>query len=137
MLDGFYLKTEFHVCLVEFAKGIADKDLCEKITAVSDPAAHFISDNPPRLNGQFRRAIHPTEDRESIIGLVDIPGLEKWHDAIRAVLGQNTDFTVPHITLYTKQPNKGIGLFNQREYDERTRPLELEIVNLINENLLS
>jgi len=127
-LDGFYLKTEFHVCLIEFAENRASQELCEKITAASNPAAHFISDNPPRLNGQFRRAVHPIDDRESIIGLVDMPGFDKWCDAIRAALGGDTNFAVPHITLYTKQPDKGIGLYNQHEYDERTQLLEPEIV---------
>jgi len=61
--------------------------------------------------------------------------LEKWRDAIRVVLGGGTDFTVPHITLYTKQLDKGIPLNSQREFDQRTRPLELGIVDKLQRHL--
>ncbi len=120
-IDGLLLKSEFHVSLVKFPDGFVTNNLRAKLNEASKNAAKYLQQ--PRLTGQFLRAKNDARNLESIIGLVEVPGLDNWRQAIESVAGA-IDFSVPHVTLYTKQPNAGIPLNSQAEFDERVCELD-------------
>lgn len=55
---------------------------------------------------------------ESIIAMVDVPGIASLYDAISTVFGETYEPPPAHVTLYTRIDPQGIGLPNQAAFDQ-------------------
>ncbi len=76
-----------------------------------------------RYTGEFRFA--ETMDRKTIVTLCEISNL----DAFFAYAEQELKISIPlqptHVTLYTLQPEMGIGLNSEEEMQQKTQPIEV------------
>ena len=124
-LGDFHLKTEeFHVTLVQDLNETEIADL-QKICDKLEPEAR---ENPPRLTGEFLRAAK--SGKETIIGLVDFPVVEKWREMARAVV-PNHEFDFPHVTLYCKDLARGGVTITDENFAEVTSELDPETYEIL------
>lgn len=122
-IDGLELKDgEFHVSLLKFPDGF-DNELHKKIYEVSVGFEDAFSENPPLLNGEFKRVVDEERGRKTIIGMVDFPNLEVWKAAVSAVAPEMV-FSIPHITIYKKNSDDaGIGLSTEEKFNRMVSDL--------------
>ncbi len=72
------------------------------------------------------------EKRESIIQVVELPGLSDFYIKLNDSTGHNFSFPFPHVTLYTsstKEENRfrGIGIYSKAEMEHlSTRVLQID-----------
>ena len=78
-----------------------------------------LSDFQP--TGQFRYV--KRSERETVVAMVDVPGIEGLFEMIRAKYGVNIPTQPTHITLYTLQPESSIGILSQAELKRDSRPI--------------
>lgn len=128
-------KGEFHVSLM------AIKNLLPLINAVDtnvtedDLVRDFLeyqssvelSDYTP--TNEFRYVIRG--ERETVVGMVDVPNIEGLFEQLRGKYGVNLPTQPTHITLYTLQPEVGIGILSQDELAKDSKQINLPDLKLV------
>ncbi len=114
--DTYHLKSTFHVSLV-CVKNIVkvDSTVEEKVITVFN---NFIKDT--RLNDilflpEYRLVSH-SDGRKSFIQMVTVKNIELLFEKIRKELNIQIDTQPTHVTIYTLQKDKGIGVNTQEDY---------------------
>ena len=136
-VDGKILvrKGEFHVSLM------ALKNILPLITALNpsvterDLEQDFLK---YQKGTELSEYIPTTElrhvvrgDRETVIGMVKVPGLEGLFAQLRAKYGVAIPTQPTHITLYTLQPEVGIGITSHDQLATDTKVIDLPNVKLV------
>ncbi len=120
------LKSSFHVSLVCVKRliepyGEAAADIEQKILElfcafVSKNAISFLT-----YKNEFRFAVF--EERKSAIVLCEVSNLDKFPQLLKSELGIEIPVQPTHVTLYTLEPDAGIGLNSQAEMEVKSRPV--------------
>jgi len=71
-----------------------------------------------RYTGEFRYAVDG--ERRSLIALCEISNLAKFSNALGEKLGMQIPEQPTHVTLYTLQPDAGIGLNSREEMETKS-----------------
>ena len=112
------VKPEFHCSLV-CIKGISPEygdNIEEKII---EYFCDFASKNEVSfLNYRNEFRLVKKEDKVSIVVMCDISNLENFFNTLEKEHNINADTQPTHITLYTLQPNIGIGIPSKKELDK-------------------
>lgn len=122
--ETLHRKPSFHVSL------LCVKDILEKYGDVEkkilDFFCSFVKDNDisfVKYTGEFRLA--KSEKRKSVIARCEISNLKKFSES----LGQELSVEIPpqpaHVTLYTLQPDVGIGLNDPKAMEENSVPIQV------------
>ncbi|XKT74544.1 MAG: hypothetical protein ACJKTH_00405 [Patescibacteria group bacterium UBA2163] len=102
-------KDEFHVSLVCVKNILAQMSeveervlalFCEYIQEHDMPSVYF--------TGAFRFA--ENDERKTLVALCEVENLTPFFDKLNEEFGIDIPYQPTHVTLYTLQPNKGIGL---------------------------
>ena len=131
-IDGVRLlrKSSFHVslvCVKNIGNNLEQKviDSFCKFTSVNDIS--FV-----RFIGEFRFA--EFEERKTLVVKCQISGIEKFIKQLSQELGMDIPNQPTHVTLYTLQPDAGIGLNSLNELDGKSKvvegPIKLDILSL-------
>jgi hypothetical protein len=122
-LGEFMPKEEYHVTVV--GKKTQERLLAE---GVLDEVVDLLENTPPwniisfddifsirniETDGNGNQVIE-----ESIIQLVTLHGLDEMYDQIREVAGLDIPTPPAHITLFTKNADRGIGLYSNIQLAE-------------------
>jgi hypothetical protein len=117
--DILYVTSEFHISLL-CVKDILSKfpNIKEKdiITFFND----FVSQTDLSLFSytlEYRIASHP-DGRRSLVQMVQVPFLKDFFTLLNSEFNISLDTQPTHITLYTKQKDKGIGINTQQQLSE-------------------
>jgi hypothetical protein len=117
-------KVEFHMTVIGTAR-IAD--LAREDRAVPDRVARVLDGRgvaPIYVTRELRRARHPDEPGfETIAVIVDCPALAGVYRDLSAELGKRLSPPPAHVTLYSTDPERGIGLNNDDQLRERAPAL--------------
>jgi hypothetical protein len=54
---------------------------------------------------------------ESIVRLIALPEIDRLYDQIRAITGMSIETPPPHVTLYTKNADRGIGVYSRAQLE--------------------
>ena len=122
-------KDEFHISLVD-VNGVAnliDPQSVDNIEAeIIEEFKKFLEQyklDKFRLLNQFRYVVK--DIRKTVIVMCDVPDAEEFF----ALLGRKYKKSLPrqpnHITLYTLQENRGIGILSDEELAECSEPIDL------------
>ena len=122
-------KSEFHISLV-CAKRIApliypdDEDRGRE-----EIVAHFlrIVKDIPLTDFELLPELRFVEKdvRKTLVVMAKVPGIKELFDRLRTeYLGVDIPTQQTHITLYTLQPEAGIGLLSKEEVDKISRPVK-------------
>lgn len=116
-------KSSFHVSLlcIKSLPGVnaelEKKTLDFFCTFVQENMVSFV-----RYTGEFRYAQY--EERKSVIALCEVSNLARFFKELGKELGIEIPPQPTHVTLYTLQPEIGIGLNTRAEMDEKSLPIE-------------
>jgi hypothetical protein len=117
-------KREFHVTAVSRSVlEAAGRDREDRWAVVAETASGRAV-GPMAATGEIRRVRHPDEPAlETLIVMVDAPGLAGLHAALSEALDAALTPPPAHVTLYSSDPGRGIGIDDERELAERAPPL--------------
>lgn len=127
--------SEFHVSLMalkHLAPMIDPESPTEVTTQLVDDFVRFTKATPLttlELTSEFR--LVRRGERVSVVVMVEVPGIDALFDTLRIKYGPTLPTQPTHITLYTLQPNTGIGLFSFDEVARDTRVVMIPELNNI------
>lgn len=75
------------------------------------------------FTGEFRLA--KKDERKSIVALCAVSHLDTFAQYLTEKLGMPVPLQPAHVTLYTLQPNAGIGLNSPEEMQEKSQPIQV------------
>jgi hypothetical protein len=120
-------KSTFHVSLLcvknlirKYGAKVEDEILTLFCAFAKENEVAFV-----RYTGEFRFA--ETMERKTIIALCEISNLDVFFTYAEKELNISIPFQPTHVTLYTLQPELGIGLNSQVEMDQKTQPIEVPV----------
>lgn len=125
-VDGETLlkKDHFHVSL------LCVKNILEVKPDIEDEVlkhfCDFIKDNEVKFEGftkEFRFA--QNDERKSVVALCKVSDLHKFSEYLTKKIGITVVPQPAHVTIYTLQPNAGIGLNSPEEMGEKSEPVEV------------
>jgi len=117
-----YRKSEFHVSLL-YVKGILleHPSLEEQVLDVFCACVQNFDVSMARYTGEFR--LVQKDKRASFIALCAIKGLEELFETLRNILKIGVPTQPTHVTLFTLQPEAGIGLNSPDEMAKYSVPV--------------
>jgi len=122
--ETLYKKPSFHVSL------LCVKDIIEKYGDMEEKILNFfcsfVGNNDisfVRYLGEFRFA--KNEERKTVVALCEISNLKELSESLGRELGVEIPPQPTHITLYTLQPDVGIGLNNPTTMEEKSAPVQV------------
>jgi len=117
-------KLEFHMTVIGAAR---IEELAREDPAVPDRVARVLagcSVGPIYVTQELRRVRHPDEPGfETIVVMVDCPALAEVYGELSAGLGKRLYPPPAHVTLYSTDPERGIGLNDDDQLRERAPAL--------------
>src|SRR3989344_4064357 len=116
-------KSSIHVSLLCVKDILAIKDISEQ--EILEAFCTFTTNNDIsffRYTGEFRFAQH--EERKTLIALCEVSNLESLFKFLNARLGTAIATQPTHMTLYTLQPNVGIGLNTPADMETKSISVE-------------
>jgi len=105
-------KKEYHITVIgdTLAKKIAEAGLTETVNAMIEHKTW----NMEQLGTYVELAKNRDGiNRRSIIQLISAPEVILFIEDLASMLGQSIKSPVPHLTLYTKNYDRGIGIYNE------------------------
>jgi hypothetical protein len=117
-------KVEFHVTVVSAAvlEQVGGNDLWGAVAAVADGR----SIGPVHVFEDIRRVMDSARPGlRTLIAMGHAAGLDALHHDLSAALGAALAAPPAHITLYSSDPEAGIGIDNEWELVQRAPPLSV------------
>jgi hypothetical protein len=119
----WHRKREFHLTAVaaRVIEAVGRDDAWERVIDVASGRRL----GPVRARHEVRRVTHPEQtELETLIVMADCPGLEDLHRALSEALNASLMPPPAHVTLYSTDPARGIGITDQTELADRAPPLD-------------
>lgn len=115
LAQGYKAKDEYHVTAIglELAGLIQDHGKAARVKSLIDSFTWTIeiSNQYIELAKDDVSGVH----RQSIIGMVDVSELTQFYGQLVNILDITIDLPPAHVTLYTKNYDRGIGLYNEND----------------------
>jgi len=130
-LEGYelVLKSEFHISLINAGKiaQLIDKNQQSKTESqIVEKFKDFVNKNHLKdyvFDNRFR--LVQRDIRKSVIGMTRVPHLDEFFDGLRQHYGKDIPNQPTHITMYTLQPEKGIGILSKEELERDSKSVEI------------
>lgn len=122
------LKSEFHISLICAKKiaAIVNETEADKIEAeIVEAFKKFIATNPLadyEVAGEYRLVEHG--ERVTLIAMTNVPGIENFFAELEKKFETKLPLQPTHITLYTLQPEVGIGILSQEELEHNSTAVD-------------
>lgn len=125
-------KDHFHVSL------LCVKNILETIPDIEDTVLKYFCEFQKHhpvvftgFTGEYRLA--KRDEKMSAVALCEVSNLHKFAEYLSEKINIEIHHQPAHVTLYTLQPNAGIGLNSKEELHEKSEPLEVsaEIRNIL------
>lgn len=117
-------KSSFHASL------LCVKDILQKNEDVEDKIlkffCSFIKENEVsfvKYTSEFR--FSESEERKTLIALCEISNLKEFSQSLSKELGMDIPPQPTHVTLYTLQPDMGIGLNSLTDMEKKSIPVSV------------
>lgn len=124
--ESLKLKSSFHASLMH-VKGLLilnNKEGLENL--ILEKFCNFVKDkeiNFLKYTGEFRFA--QSEGRKTIVARCEVSNLEKFSNQLASELNIKVPTQPTHVTLYTLQPDIGIGLNSFEELEQKSHAIEI------------
>ncbi len=136
IVEGYALhrKSEFHISLICAKRIAALIDPINSVqieTAIVSDFIQFVQSNPLtdyQVSREFRFV--ERDQKKTLVVMVAVPDIESFFEVLRQKYGTELPLQPTHITLYTLQPEIGIGILSQEELLRDYRLVEVtELAN--------
>ncbi len=125
--ENLSLKSSFHTSLVCVKDILAQNSIEGLEQKIIDLFCKFVSENEVSFAGfknEFRFA--QLDERKSVVALCSVSNLEIFFKTLNLDLHMQVPLQPTHVTLYTLQPDAGIGLNNDQELRERSHVIQVQ-----------
>lgn len=131
--ETLHRKSSFHVSLV-CVKDILSKnpDVEQEVLDAFCSFAEKKNISFIRYTGEFRFAQH--EEKKTLVALCEISNLLEFSESLGRKLGMIFPLQPTHVTLYTLQPNAGIGLNSPA--DMETKSILVDVPMILKKSLI-
>lgn len=125
------LKSEFHISLIKatYAAELIESKRVEEIAdEIVQEFEAFIAKQPLTeyaMTGEYRFV--QLDVRKTVIGLATVPHLYEFFDLLRGKYKVDIPSQPTHITMYTLQPDKGIGILSEKQLEQDSEVVELQL----------
>jgi hypothetical protein len=131
-------KDTFHVSLMYVNKILNKKPDAEQM--ILDEFCVFVAENDIsfiKYTGEFRFALQ--KEKKTLVAMCEISNLHKFSKQLSDKLGVEVSAQPTHVTLFTLQPNMGIGLDNLNDLEAMSVVVQpiAEVVNALNLSTVS
>lgn len=126
------VKDEFHVslfCNKNIPQSAYEKfpNIEEKILEIFCEIADQKEVSIEKISPEFRFAQKETDRRKSLIVMVSVKNLNAFYDKINSEFNLSLEYPPTHISLYTLEKNKAIGINNSQDLDHLTESVEMDL----------
>lgn len=123
------LKSELHITLI-CAKKIAsliDESKADEVEQVILSTFINFVEKTPLTEYRPTKAFRFVErdEKKTVVVMVEIPGLNEFFDLLKDKYAKDLPLQPTHVTLYTLQPEIGIGILSQEELERESKPVEV------------
>jgi hypothetical protein len=126
--DQLHLKSSFHVSLIclkelsaKYNRENLEQEILEKFCDfVSTQEISFVG-----FTGEFLLAA--SEERKTVVARCNVSNLESCTKKISRELKIDIPVQPTHVTLYTLQPDAGIGLNSFETLEQKARPIDVPV----------
>lgn len=132
-INGYelFVKSEFHIsliCVKRIAPIIGGVDRAELENEIVNFFLDFIK-STPLIDYSFDNVYRLVrkDERAALVGMVNVPGIEKLFAGLEKKFGVTLPLQPTHITLYTLQPDAGIGILSEEQLEEISEIIEVPI----------
>jgi hypothetical protein len=122
--ETLHKKSSFHISLLCVKDILASRDILEQ--DVVDTFCSFVKQKDisfVRYTGEFRFVRH--EERRTLVALCEVSNLLELSRALGDTLGITLAPQPTHVTLYTLQPDAGIGLNSPADMETKSIPVDV------------
>ncbi len=125
----WFLKREFHVsliCVKKILQQLIEKHGDEKATSLlSEALIKVLSTHKPAFE-KFTDELRTVKDndKETIVAMCDVKNLDKAFEELRSLLSLPLELPPTHVTLYTVENRKAIGLTSKEDIETLTTLLK-------------
>jgi hypothetical protein len=122
--DIMLKKDHFHVSLLCVKNILESKPGIEN--EILNHFCDFVKEKELKFEGftkEFRIAIDA--ERKSVVALCKVSNLNTFADYLSEKIGVEISHQPAHVTIYTLQPNVGIGLNSTEELQTKSEPVEI------------
>lgn len=126
--ETLLLKDSFHMSIhcIKDTRGAYPEISTQE---VQDHFDNFVSKNPIHLKNLKPELRYCTQgEKRTIVVMVESENINEYFLDLNKTFNINVPTQPTHITLYTLQPNKGIGLTSPKDLDEKTTIIRNEIL---------
>jgi hypothetical protein len=117
-------KSEFHLTAIAFRALERLERARPGASGLIERLAPGRAVGPTAVTADLRRVRHPARpELRTLIVMVDSPGLDELYRDLSAAIGMRLSAPPAHVTLYSSDPDEGIGIVDQRELLERAPSL--------------
>ena len=136
-VDGYTLtrKNEFHislVCLKQLDKLYTSDVLTAKKLELKQAFLDFEKSHNLiefELTSKYRLA--KRGDKVTVVAMADVPNINELFDSLMNATGINIPTQPTHITIYTLQPEVGIGLTSSEQVENETLEIDLPVLSAV------
>lgn len=125
------LKSEFHIsliCVKRIAPLIDNQKASEIEAEIETFFKDFIKTIPlTDYNVSDVYRLVQREERVTLVVMVDVPGIKQFFEALEAKYGIELPLQPTHITIYTLQPEAGIGILSIEELEKDSKIVDVAI----------
>lgn len=117
-LENFKAKSEYHVTVIglDLASKIKELGLNEKVRSLINSFEWSVSFTDTYI--ELAKSDENNIYRQSIIRMVKVPELNLFINKLEDLTGFTIDIPPTHITLYTKNYDRGIGLYSMDDLNQ-------------------
>lgn len=133
------IKSSFHVslvCIKNIVEGSDIENLEEKIINLF---CEFIQEHEvafESFTGEFRLAQREEDGRKSLVAMCNIRNLKMFFDTLNSTFNLNIPYQPTHVSLYTLEVDKAIGLNSQEDIERMTENVSRELTNEFIEQIM-
>lgn len=122
-------KNEFHISLMAIKNLLPLINAVDKNVTENDLVQDFLEYQKEAILSEYSLTSElryvTRNERETIVCMVKVPGIENLFEVLRAKYGVNLPTQPTHITIYTLQPNVGIGILSNDELNSDSKVVDL------------
>ncbi|HEY4964298.1 MAG TPA: hypothetical protein VIH90_06405 [Candidatus Saccharimonadales bacterium] len=124
------LKSEFHISLINAGKiaQIIDQSQADEIEKqIVEQFNNYSESNSLDDYKLLKKYRFVERDvRKTVIEMVEVANLYSFFDQVKQTYGVDIPYQPTHVTLYTLQPEKGIGILSEQELSSESKPVDIK-----------
>jgi len=115
------------MCIKNIEENLEVENIAEKITNLFCEFTEYNDVVFENFTGEFRFAERNEDGQKSLVGMCNIKNINNFFDKVNSDFGLNISYQPTHVSLYTLNLDKAIGLNNQQDIETMTKDISNDL----------